>query len=287
MLRELISTNIYVFTSERYAQVTAGVILTSAGAIVIDTLPFPGETRQIVQFVAERHHLPVRYVVNTHYHADHTYGTCFFSDAQVVSHRLTRDLLDGPGREGLESARRSAREMASITLRLPDIVFDTGTADLHLGNMTLSMWHTPGHTPDSIVCLLKEEGTLFAADTMMPLPFFADGSWEDYVRTLSSLAVEPYEMIVQGHGEVILRGEMQERIDEDLRYLHSVRRRVEQVLERGGGPEALRQIDIEECGKNRVALNGLVQQLHRTNVESLYWSLRNERNGVGQNNGGA
>jgi len=38
---ERVSNDIFVFTSEMYAQVTAGVILTAEGAIIVDTLPFP------------------------------------------------------------------------------------------------------------------------------------------------------------------------------------------------------------------------------------------------------
>ena len=41
MLRERVSEDVYVFTSELYAQVTAGAVLSADGAIVIDTLPFP------------------------------------------------------------------------------------------------------------------------------------------------------------------------------------------------------------------------------------------------------
>ena len=52
MLRELVSNNIFVFSSELYAQVTAGAIVTSEGAIVIDTMPFPIESRQIATLLA-------------------------------------------------------------------------------------------------------------------------------------------------------------------------------------------------------------------------------------------
>lgn len=280
MLRELVATNVFVFTSELYAQVTAGAILTPEGAIVIDTLPFPVETQEIVQFVEGRHGLPVKYVVNTHYHADHTYGTSLFKNVQVVGHRLTRELLDGPGREGLRAAQRTARELASVEICLPEVVFDEGVMNLHLGGVTLQMWHMPGHSPDSIVCKVKGENILFAADTVMPVPFFADGSWEDTVNSLESLRGGNFESIVQGHGEVILRGEIDGRIEEDLHYLHTVRRRVEEIVEAGEGPEALRTIDIEECGKSRIALNGVVQQLHATNVEVLYRQLLAEREGT-------
>ena len=115
MLRERVANNVYVFTSELYAQVTAGAIITSAGAVVIDTLPFPSETRQLVQFVEERHAVPVRYVINTHYHADHTYGTCYFKNARVIAHRLCRELLASKGREALDRARRSSREMSEAS----------------------------------------------------------------------------------------------------------------------------------------------------------------------------
>jgi cyclase len=277
MLRERVANNIFVFTSELYAQVTAGAIITPAGAIVIDTLPFPAETRQIIRFVEERHNVPIRYVVNTHHHADHTYGTSFFQNARVVSHRLCREILDTRGREALERAKRNSRDLAGVKLRLPDIVFDEGFMNLHLGGMTLQMWHAPGHSPDSIVCLVQDERILFAADVMMPLPFFSDGNWDDYVATLNMLHAMQFENVIQGHGEVILRGEIQTKIEEDLHYLRTIHTQVEKLLNKNRGPEALDGIDIEKCGKSRIPLNGLVQELHRSNVETLYWQLKQRR----------
>jgi cyclase len=273
MLRERVANNIFVFTSELYAQVTAGAIITSAGAIVIDTLAYPSESRQIVQFIEERHGVPIRYLINTHYHADHTYGASLFKNAKVIAHSQCRELLHTKGRDGLERAKRSSRDLAGIQLRLPDIVFDSGTMSLHLGGVTVQLWHAPGHSMDSIVCLIADERILFAADTLMPVPFFADGDWLSFVSTLEALLPESFENVVQGHGEVILRGEVQDKIKEDLKYLYAVREQVDGVIAAGKGPEALSGIDIEACGKSRIPLNGLVQQLHRTNVEMLYREL--------------
>jgi len=273
MLRERVANNIYVFTSELYAQVTAGAVITSAGAVVIDTLPFPVETRQIAQFIEERHNVPVRYVINTHYHADHTNGTCYFRHARVVSHRLCRELLMTRGRDAMEKARKGSRDMNDIQLVLPHIIFDDGIAKLHLGGVTFELWHTPGHSPDSVMVLLAEERILFAADTLMPLPFFADGSYDDYVATLETLLPETFENVIQGHGEVILRGEVKDKIEEDLRYLRVMQHKVEDLIKRNRPVEALNKIDIEACGKSRIPLNGLVQNLHRGNVQALYSSL--------------
>ncbi|NDJ55261.1 MAG: MBL fold metallo-hydrolase [Chloroflexi bacterium] len=276
MLRERVSNNIYVFTSELYAQVTAGAIITPEGAIVVDTLPFPSETKQIKHFIESRHGLPVRYVINTHYHADHTYGTCLFEEASVVSHRLCYDLLNTRGRVGLERDRQNSREMAQLELRLPDIIFEDGSMNIHLGGLTVQLWHAPGHSSDTILCLVEEERILFASDTLMPVPFFTDGSWDDYVATLQSLQGKSYENIVQGHGDVILRGELESKLESDLTYLIEVRQRVQEVVESGGSQLDLDSIDIEACGKSRLPLNGLVEQLHHSNLRSLYQSLSSE-----------
>jgi glyoxylase-like metal-dependent hydrolase (beta-lactamase superfamily II) len=124
--------------------------------------------------------------------------------------------------------------------------------------------------------MVKEEHILFAADTLMPVPFFSDGSWSDYVTTLEALLPHTFENVVQGHGEVILRGEVRDKIEEDLRYLHRLRAKVEKVIKHGKGPETLAHIDIESCGKSRIPLNGLVEHLHRSNAEKLYWALQQE-----------
>jgi hypothetical protein len=81
------------------------------------------------------------------------------------------------------------------------------------------------------------------------------------------------ENIVQGHGEVILRGEIDEAIRSSLRYLDNVRKKVTRTAERGRGRDDLADIDIESCGKSRIPLGGLVAKLHQGNVYALYDSL--------------
>jgi glyoxylase-like metal-dependent hydrolase (beta-lactamase superfamily II) len=268
MQRERVTDDIYVFTSDLYAQVTAGVIVTSQGAVLIDTLVYPEETRFIRRFVEERLGTTVQYVVNTHFHADHSTGTCFFRGARIIGHVKCRELLDQRGRESLERAKASSNEMRDVELVLPDIVFDSSLT-LHLGNKTLQFWHSPGHSPDSIVCFVKEDQVLFAADTVMPIPYFVDGSYEDFVASLEKLRRYSFENIVQGHGDVILRGEVEEKIDSDINYLHTLRKMVDAALLARSPEKALEAIDVESCGKSRILLNGAVQQLHRQNVAAL------------------
>lgn len=270
MQRERVTDDIYVFTSERYAQVTAGLVVSESGAVLIGTLVYPEETLQIKRFVEERLDQPVRYVINTHYHADHTAGTCFFDDAEIIGHDLCRDLLDGPGRVSLNESRANSPEMAQLSLVLPDRTF-SDRLTLYLGNKTLHLAHMPGHTPDSIIVLVKEDQVLFAADTVMPVPYFADGDYDTLLNSLSNLDTSAYEHIVQGYGEVVLRGEVKEKIQSDIDYLVKLGEAVDRVLAQS--PEdnltleaALQAIDIEDCGKSRILLNGMVEQIHRRNV---------------------
>ena len=263
--RERVTDDIYVFTSNLYAQVTAGLIVTGEGAILIDTLVYPEETRQIKRFVEDRLGSQVRFVINTHFHADHTTGTCFFPDTQIIAQERCRTLIDERGREGLERVRASHAEMRDCFVVLPTITFDQSMT-LHFGGKTLEMWSTPGHSPDSIVVHVKEDQVLVAADTLMPIPYFVDGDYDDFVKTLAGFRGRSFESIVQGHGEVVLRGEVEEKVQSDLDYLVKLRHAVNVALATHDPQTALKAIDIEDCGKSRILLNGAAQQLHQQNV---------------------
>ncbi len=270
MFRERVSEDIYVFTSEMYAQATAGAIVSADGAVVIDTLAFPVETLEIKDFLEKQVGTTVRYVINTHYHADHSNGNCFFTNAHVIGHKLCRELMDTVGRSGLERAQAEASELAGVKIVLPTILLDKAPLYLHLGKKTLQLFPTPGHTADSISVLFKEDRILFAGDMMMPVPYIVDGDPDDMVRSLQALPSMGLENVVQGHGEVILRGEIDEAVKSAVRYLDIARRKVDQVVKRKKPRESLREISIEACGKPRIALSGAVTRLHTANLLSLY-----------------
>ncbi len=276
MVRERIADDIYVFTSQSYAQVTAGAILTKDGVILIDTLYFPEETKAIKEFLEERQGLKIRYVINTHYHADHTQGTYLFPEAQIASHALCRQLLDSVGREGLAEAQAQIPELEEVQIILPELVFEEGILNLYLGGKTLQLHHMPGHSMDLIGVYVTNNQILFASDNSMPVPTIFDGGHRVLVDSMHKmLALEP-DTIVQGHGEVILRGEVQSVIQDDLDYLARIKEEVSKVLHENQPVEALDKIDIESCGKSRIPLNGLVSDLHRANLYRLYDELREE-----------
>ncbi len=267
MQRERITDKVFVFRSGQYAQVTAGLIVTSDGAVLIDTLLYPEETLRIRRYVESGLRSGVRYVVNTHFHADHTTGTCFFPEAQVVSHRLCAEMLATRGREGLERLKERSPEFDTVELVIPEITFE-GQMSLELGEFRFTLRSSPGHSPDSIVCLVNGEDILFAADTVMPIPYFVDGSFDDFEESLRLLLDQEYENIVQGHGDIILRGEAPEKIASDLEYLRRLAEAVEKAMEEGR-ENIEESIPVDACGKSQDLLNGVVQQLHRQNIRAL------------------
>jgi cyclase len=270
MRRERIAEDIFVFTSDLYAQVTAGAIMTQEGAILIDSLPFPQEAAELKAFVQRHSQQGVRYVINSHHHADHIYGNCFFPEAELLAHERCRKALLRHGQRSLDRAKAQMPALADVRLCIPDVVFDRGELIVHLGGKSLHMMLTPGHTDDSISILAKEDKVLFAADTVMPVPYIVFGDVELMIDSLKHLSVMAVDTIVQGHGEVLLRGEVAKAIETSIQYLEIISQKAQAAVESSASRESLQRIGIEECGKSRIPLNGLVQQLHLANLMHLY-----------------
>ena len=106
MHRERVSENVYWFQSEVYAQVTAGAVTGPSWAVMIDTLALPEEALEMRAYIEETVGVPVRYVINTHYHADHSWGNCFFPGAMVIAHSLAREAMLANGEASLEALKK-------------------------------------------------------------------------------------------------------------------------------------------------------------------------------------
>ena len=216
MHRERVSENVYWFQSEVYAQVTAGAIVGPQWAVVIDTLPIPEETLDMREFLERELNTPIRYVINTHYHADHSWGNCFFPDAIIIAHRKCRDLLAERGIPSLKNAKKRNPLLERVEIVLPQITLESGELTLRIGKKRLRIFSTPGHSADGISILIVEDKILFAGDTFMSIPYIVDGDYETMVATLKRISHLKLENIIRGHGDIILRGEIEPAIRENL-----------------------------------------------------------------------
>ncbi len=277
MIRERVAEDVYVFTSEIYARVNSGAVVGPEWSIIIDTLAYPEETKEIRDYIEGRLEKPVRYVINTHYHADHSLGNCWFPNAVIISHERCRKLLAVKGVKALEEAKQQNRELMNIKVVLPDVTFDDGSMSLRIGKRTLELLSLPGHSSDGIGVLITEDRALFSGDIMMPVPYLLDGNLDVMAESMKRIPKMRLENLIQGHGEVILRGEIPNAVKANLNYMAAVVRHVKKAIQRSDPESYLLNIDIESCGKNRILLNGLASELHRRNLIGLYRRIRKKK----------
>lgn len=276
MHRERVSENVFWFQSEVYAQVTAGVIAGPQWAVVVDTLALPDETIAMREFIEHELGVPVRYIINTHYHADHAWGNCFFPGATVVSHALCRELLEKRGMPSLETARKQNPALRQVKIILPQITFESGELTLRVGKKNLIIIPALGHSNDGISVLVEEDRVLFAGDAFMPLPYLVDGSLDDIAASIKKIGRMGLENIIQGHGDIILRGEIDAAVKENLNYLSAIRKAARTAARRRSPEEFLETVRIEDCGKSRVYLGGLAEALHQRNLRALVQQFQAE-----------
>ena len=269
MHRERVSENVFWFQSEIYAQVTAGVVVGPQWAVMIDTLALPDETLSIREFIEHELSVPVRYVINTHYHADHAWGNCFFPGATVIGHARCRDLLMERGVPSLEAAQKQNAALRQVKIIAPHMTFENGELTLRVGKKNLIISPALGHSQDGIAVLVEEDRILFAGDSFMPLPYIVDGNVDDIMASIKHIGRMGLENIVQGHGDIILRGEIEAAVKENLNYLAAIKRAVKSASRRRNALELLDAITIEDCGKSRVYLGGLAESLHQRNLRAL------------------
>jgi glyoxylase-like metal-dependent hydrolase (beta-lactamase superfamily II) len=155
-------------------------------------------------------------------------------------------------------------------LVLPHLTFQDGEVSLRVGKKTLNLFPLPGHSADNLAILVEEDRVLFAGDTAMSLPYLVDGDVDDTVASFKKISKLGLENIVQGHGAIILRGEIENYVKENLAYISNIRKVVRKANRRKYPQEVLDAATVESCGKSRVLIGGLAAELHRRNLRALY-----------------
>jgi len=280
MYWERVSEEIFLFTSDRYALVNSTAVLTELGTVVIDALPFPDEARQIARFMEVRSGMDYHSLILTHHHTDHVFGLYAFPDRlDVISSELCRQRLLEVGEPSLEQAQAGDPMFEEVNLRIPSVTFDTGEFYVNAGNKTFKLFPLPGHTADNIGILIEEDEVLITGDAAMAIPIIADGDWQQEIDTLNLIKDLKPDTVVQGHGEVVLRGEVTTVMDLYISYLECIREQAEQAVKTGKDRKEVREIPLETCGLERVPLGIASQQLHAANILSLYDKLKAEQEG--------
>jgi glyoxylase-like metal-dependent hydrolase (beta-lactamase superfamily II) len=269
MQKERVSDNVYWFQSEVYAQVTAGAIIGPQWAVLIDTL-MPEETPKIRDFIENELMIPVRYVINTHHHADHSWGNCIFPSATIIGHELCREFMLNKSQSAMAEAGKDDSFFRNLCIKEPQITIAEGSLYLRIGKKQIKVFATLGHSDDCVSVLLEDDRILFSGDAFMPIPYFVGGDIDVLIETITEIGQMGLENIIQGHGDIVLRGEIEDVTNSHLDYLKSVRKIVKTALRRRNPLDFLASQRVEESGKPRVSMGGLAQDLHLRNLQWLY-----------------
>jgi len=198
--------------------VRGAVVAGSEAAAVFDSLSHPRDMAVVARLLAGRRVI----VVYSHADWDHVWGTAGLPGARVVAHEAAarRFAADVPGTLARMRAAEPGR-WEGVVLTPPDETFRERLR-LDLGGVTLELSHLPGHTPDSIVGFVPEEGLLLAGDTVeTPLPCLAeDGPLEAWIAALERWEGDArVRRVVPAHGPC----GGQEIIGQTLGYLRALR----------------------------------------------------------------
>lgn len=185
----------------------AAFIVTPEGVLVIDALGAPVLAEELLAEIARHTSQPVRWVVVTHYHADHIYGLQVFKDrgATVIAHRLGQDYLAADTAQRRLAASRdelSPWVTADTRLVAADRWLDDETV-LELGGERLHLRHAgPAHTPEDVVVFAERSRVLFAGDLVFRgrIPFVGQADSRGWIGALDRLIAWKPAVVVPGHG---------------------------------------------------------------------------------------
>jgi cyclase len=184
----------------------AGFVIGGNGVVVIDTFEGVEPARALLAEIRKITQLPVRFVVNTHYHLDHTGGNAVFAEAGAVV--LAQKNLRGWLRtENLKffgpNPKPEQRSMVE-SLVLPDEVY-TDAVDIYLGARQIQVRYMLGHTGGDSVITVPDADVVFTGDLVWQkhLPNLIDATTSDWTKTLEKLLADhPSGTFVSGHGDV-------------------------------------------------------------------------------------
>jgi cyclase len=262
----------YVQATGGFCIANAGLIVGPDGAIAIDALFTPSMTRAFQEQIRHTTPRPVRQLINTHHHVDHTLGNEHFDGIDIIAHTRCREQIERVGvpRERLGAmAPHFAAEIAASEIRPPNLTFD-GRMTLFLGDRRIELMHLgTAHTVDDVLIYLPKEKVLFAGDVafhyVTPLAF--EGHISGWIRVIDAIESMDVETIVPGHGPVGDTSDLHEMRD----YLALVRREARRGFREGAPPEEVAQ----RVKLGRFSMWGEPERI-LPNVLRLYQEFRGE-----------
>jgi len=264
-----IKEGIYV-QSAREVNSTSSIILTQEGVVIVDTGQTPIDSREVMEAVRKLTPLPVRLVINTEVHPDHTTGNFVFSPpALVINHEGASEAM----RKAYDPERASTLAKESADMRdavqgyrlvTPHIEYHD-KASLRVGERTFELLHFRNvHSEADTAVWLPNERVLFATSVAIPnsinnlRPFVSIPDMLAAIRTMKSLNPE---VVVPGHGSFGTT----KIFDDSQRYYELLLERVRMMVRDGKSLDQIkRELRMPEYA------DWSYQERMPTNIEAAY-----------------
>ena len=267
---EQLAPNLYAYVSDNDHSANSTFLVGQHGILVVDTGLNVEEGQKLLNEIRKISPLPVQFIVNTHYHPDHQGGNGIVGpDAIVISSPFTRERT-----LQLMSQAASSQANAGANANAPKPAFRAAT-ETFTQKLTVYIDDNPveitapgpGHTMGDVYVFFPKQSTVSAGDLFMnsACPAMDQGSAENWVRTLDTIAALPADHFVPGHFDVGTR----EAFTRFRDYMADLTKQVADLVHSGATVEQVRaRIDMAKYKDFRQ-----FPQFHATfadNAESIY-----------------
>ena len=243
-----------------------GFLASRDGVISVDATSTERRTRAYLDAIATVTQKPVRTLVNTHHHGDHTHGNYLFGGATIVGHERCREAILGTPAPPPAGVWTDV-DWGPLELAPPFLTYTDGVT-LWSGDLRCEVRYvgTPAHTTNDSIVHIPERSVVFAGDLLFNggTPFALMGSVSGWIEVLETV-LRPLgaRTLVPGHGPVC----GPEVIDDVLAYLRFVQRTAREAKAQGLSPlQAARAVDLGAF-KDLLDAERIVGNLHRAYLE--------------------
>ena len=196
----------------------AGFVVGSDGVSVVDTCFTERRALAFLDAIHRVTRLPLRTLLNTHHHGDHTHGNYLLPESAIIGHELCRESVLASGLPPGGGMRLfDGVEWGDLRLAPPFVTFEE-RLNVYVDDLKIeAIYVGPAHTTNDIILWLPERKVLFSGDVIFHqgTPFVVAGSVAGSLHALERLRRLGAETIVPGHGPVCGPGV----IDDMLAYL--------------------------------------------------------------------
>ncbi len=242
-----------------------GFLVGRTRVTAIDACATERRTRAFLDTITRVTAAPVRTLINTHHHGDHTFGNYLFTEATIVAQDRARDAMLGFGNP-FDAPFWTPVEWGDIKLAPPFLTFADRVTH-YVDDLRCEVIHpgTPGHTTNDSVVWIPERGVAFTGDLVFNggTPFLLMGSPAGALDALEMIRGLGATTLVPGHGPVC-GPDVLDGIEAYIRWVVDLARR---GLEAGLTPlAAARDSDLGEFA-GLTDSERIVGNLHRCYAE--------------------